>query len=75
MPPTPTPLPLGEAYFSMSGYSLWNSTSTAIQYWNWLGDGRTVIQAIILIVLIAAALTMLYRFLRDFAEKGKDNDE
>jgi membrane protein implicated in regulation of membrane protease activity len=71
-PPTPTPLPPGIPYVTIpEQYSIWAGTSTAIQAWNWLGDGRIVIQAILLIIIVMAALYMLYKFARIFVSESE----
>ena len=65
IPPTPTPLPAGTPHFTLpDDYSLWGSTDTAIHFWNWLGDGGTVLQALILIALTIAGMALVWRFAR-----------
>lgn len=70
IPPTPTPLPPGMARFVMpESYSLWGSTDSAIQTWNWLGQSGQVIQLIILVGLVIAGMFVVYRFFRQFTER------
>lgn len=67
MPPTPTPFPPGMAHFTLpDNYSLWGSADLAIQTWNWLGDWRLIIQAIFLVVLIAAGMYLFKKFIEQF---------
>lgn len=66
IPPTPTAFPAGEAIFTMPAeYSLWASTDLAIQTWHWLGNGKIVIQVIILIMIVIAGLYIFNRFISD----------
>lgn len=70
VPPTPTFLPPGTPYFTIpSSYSLWQSAPYAIQSWNLLGDGRTVIQLVFLVAVLIIIAYVLYRSGKDFVEK------
>lgn len=72
--PTPTPLPPTSPLFNIPDeYSLWASTDYAVQSWNLLGDPRTIVQAIILIVLIAAGLVMLTKFIKELTRKDAED--
>lgn len=71
--PTPTPLPPGTPQFTIpSSYSLWASTDYAIQSWNFLGDTRTIIQAIILIAIIIVGIYVFMRFTQEFTRKDAE---
>lgn len=73
IPPTPTPLPPGTPVFTIpSGYSLWAGAPYAIQSWNLLGDGRTIIQAVFLLGLIIIGMYILLRFSHDFTKKDAE---
>jgi len=72
-PPTPTPMPPGQARFELpSGYSLWDSTDAAIQTWNWMGGSGQVLQLIILIALVIAGMFIVYRFVQQFTRKDAE---
>lgn len=74
IPPTPTHLPAGTPHFSMPNeFSLWASTDTAIHTWNFLGDARIVIQAIVLILIVMAGMYIVNRFIHEFT--GEDASE
>lgn len=67
IPPTPTNLPPGTAYFnSFQGFTLWDSTGTAIQSWNMLGAGRDIIQVLFLLFVLILIIYTIYRFTKDF---------
>jgi hypothetical protein len=67
--PTPTPLPPGTPVFEIpDNYSLWASTDYAIQSWNLL-TARTIIQAIVLVVMIGGGLFILTKFIRDITQQ------
>ena len=73
IPPTPTPLPPGTAHFSIpSSYSLWASTSSAIQFWNWLGVGQIVLQAMIIVGIVLIGLYVLNRFVNDNMKRDSE---
>lgn len=66
MPPTPTPFPPGQAHFELpTEFSLWGGTDLAVQAWNWLGDARVVIQALIIVIIVAAGIYIALRFIRE----------
>jgi hypothetical protein len=71
--PTPTPLPPGTPVFEIpDNYSLWASTDYAIQSWNLLA-ARTIIQAIVMVVLIGGGLFILTKFIRDITEQDSQD--
>jgi membrane protein implicated in regulation of membrane protease activity len=71
--PTPTPLPPATAIFTIPDtYSLWAGTDYALQSWNLL-TARTIIQAIIFVVLIVVGLYLLSRFVRDFTQRDSQD--
>lgn len=70
MPPTPTPFPPGAAHFELpSEFSLWGGTDLAVQAWNWLGDGRVVIQALMIVIIVIAGIYVMLRFIRENTEE------
>ena len=74
MPPTPTALPPGMPRFDLpSEFSLWAGTSTAIQVWNWIGDGQVIVQALAIIGLVIAGMFIVYKFVRQMS--AKDSQE
>lgn len=71
--PTPTALPPATAYFEIpDSYSLWASTDYAVQSWN-IAPVTMIIQAIILLVLVAAGLFLLTRFIRELTRKDAED--
>ncbi len=71
LPPTPTFLPPGTPVFMIpTSYSLWASAPYAIQSWNMIGAGKTVIQVVLLIAVIIVFAYVLMRFGRDFTSGG-----
>lgn len=74
IPPTPTPLPPGNAHFTLPNeFSLWAGTSSAIQVWNWIGDGQTIVQGLAIIGLVIAGMFIVYKFVRQMS--AKDSQE
>ena len=70
IPPTPTPLPPGSAHFNLpSEFSLWAGTSSAIQVWNWIGDGQIIVQGLAIIGLVLAGIFIVYKFIRSMSAK------
>lgn len=70
IPPTPTPFPQGVEYFSMpDGISLWSSTDTVIQYWNWMGTFAQVAQVMLLLVLVYLAIRLSLKFFNEFIQR------
>lgn len=72
LPTTPTPMPAGVAVADLSSYSIWNSTDSAIQTWNWLGDSGSVIQGIIIIALVVAGMFVVYKFVQQFIRRDAE---
>lgn len=73
IPPTPTALPPGiEIVTIPEGYSLWASAPSAVQSWNMLGDGRTIVQAVFLLALIVIAMFLLQRFASRFSRQDAE---
>lgn len=74
VPPTPTPQPAGTSYFSIpQSVSLWGSVSTAIQWWNWLGSGQIIVQALLIGLLVALGVFSVNRWVKELT--GKDAEE
>lgn len=73
MPPTPTALPPGMPRFDLpSEFSLWAGTSTAIQVWNWIGDGRVIVQGLAIIGLVIAGIFIVYKFVSNMTRKDSE---
>jgi hypothetical protein len=74
LPPTPTPLPPGDARFVLpTDYTLWGGTDYAIQVWNWWGDWRTVFQVLIIIGLVVIGMFIAYHFVRQFTRRDAES--
>lgn len=70
IPPTPTPLPPGVAKFTLpTEFSLWAGTSSAIQVWNWIGDGQVIVQGLAIIGIVLAGIFIVYKFIRQMSAK------
>ena len=66
-PPTPTPYPPGQAFFSLpqSEMSLWNSAEWSIQTWHTVGSGQLLIQLLLMsIVIVAGYKIVMFAFER-----------
>jgi hypothetical protein len=72
IPATPTPLPPGVANFTIpTDYTLWGSTSTAIQYWNWLGVIGLFVQGFLLLMIVVIGIKILTNFLNNFTKQDQ----
>lgn len=70
IPFTPTPLPPGLPHFTLPNeFSLWAGTSTAIQFWNWVGDGQVIVQGLAIIGLVILGIFILFKFVRQTTQK------
>lgn len=72
MLPTPTPFPDVVATpainINAGDWRIWNYTDEAVQIWNRMGDGATVIQIAVIIVIVisfVAYLAMAIQSLKD----------
>jgi hypothetical protein len=72
MIPTPTPLPPAVPRVDITGFDLWDTASTAVQYLNMHQDVIFVLQVIMLVSIILGAVTILIRALRQPAEEDSD---
>jgi hypothetical protein len=73
MPPTPTPLGPPTPHFTLpEEFSLWAGTSTAIQVWNWIGDGQVIVQGMAIIGLVIAGMFIVYRFVKQMTTKDAE---
>jgi len=69
-PPTPTPLPLSSTpVWAGPHISLWDFTSSGLQVWNTAGQFVIVVQAIILVSLVMAAVAMVIIWLRQITNR------
>ena len=73
IPPTPTPLPLSSTPVYVGPHiSLWDFTSSALQVWNTAGSFVIVVQAIILVSLVMAAIAMALIWMRQISNRKDD---
>lgn len=74
MPPTPTPLPDGNAVITITdAYTLWGSVSPAIQTWNWLGEFGSILQLMILIFIVMGGMFVVSKFVKEFTRKDAES--
>jgi hypothetical protein len=74
IPPTPTPQPPGVARFNLpDSYSLWGSTDLAIQTWNWLGDGRALVQLLAIIAIVVLGMFIVWKFFSQMTRRDSEN--
>ena len=73
LPPTPTPQPPGIEYFTMpESMTLWSSTDSAIQFWNWMGTWGQVIQMLVLLAFVYLGVRVLLVFVNEYIRGDAD---
>lgn len=73
IPPTPTPLPPPVPRVTLpETVSIWHNTDYMIQTWNLLGDWQTVIQLIIVMILIYAGVSVVWKFFSQMTSRDAE---
>lgn len=66
-PPTPTPMPMPDEAPIMTNVDAWSFTDPAIQYWNAFPQVGQVVQAVVLLFIIAGIVMILYKQAKDIS--------
>lgn len=73
IPPTPTPLPPGQAVIDLgSTYSLWSSTDGAIHTWRMLGDWGAAIQLLLIVALVIVGMFVVKGFVNQIVRRDAE---
>jgi flagellar biogenesis protein FliO len=54
-------------------FSLWGGASTAVQVWNWIDQGQTVVQVLAIIMLVIAGMYIVLRFINQMSRKDSES--